>query len=374
MSELEMMIANGDFVELDSSREYERYLNLIDKVCQYVSDWHANLIQGGDLEASYISDFLKRLTFTMKIFRMKCQYNSLKSPPLDLNESGFPNFLAFSELETDLKLKDERLSVLPAKSLLIEQMIDHMLTKRTEPRELLGQMADRSYLEELTRRSLFLPYNHGGLELRAETDKYRKYVFSWACFDFKTNMPYFHVLAFDQDIEEEKFDSRSNNYVEFLQVIKNEGSHTPTLGVLASAIDNSLKGIHPKVLKRVRIGPVLSAEFSREKDPEPLIGLIKEFGQSGDFAVKIMSEIIFSARQEKKQTPLLDFGRAKKVREVFSIPSSDLKCFERSASKVYENLILPHHLLQQIVNDPRFSGYADMGKVVYNKEGELYVI
>jgi hypothetical protein len=374
VTELNRMIRDGDFVELDSSDEYTKYLNIIDRVCKYVDAYHTGVIQGGDFEAKYISTFLEKLRFTMKMFRLKCLHNSSKHPPLDLNESGFPNYMAFSELETDLKLRDERLSVLPIKDLLIEQMIDHMISKKTDPSDLLGQMADRNYLEQISKKNLFLPYNHGGLELRAETEQYRKYVFSWACYDFSTNMPYCHVLAFDQDIEEERFENLGQNYIQFLQIIKSEGSRTPTIGVMASSIDNNVKGIHPKVLKRVRVGPILSANFSREKDPEPLIGLLKEFGQEDDFAVKILSEIIFSSRQENKQTAFLDFGRAKKVREVFAIPSSDIKCFERSASKVYENIIMPHHFLQLVIDDPRFAEYEDVGKVVYSKEGNLYVV
>ena len=105
------------------------------------------MIEGGDVEAPAIAKFLEKLCFTMKVLRLKCLFNPSHDLPLDLNESGFPNHRAFSDLGTDLLRKNERLLTSLPEEMLKDQMVEHMFSKFEDPEDLLWQMADRRFLE-----------------------------------------------------------------------------------------------------------------------------------------------------------------------------------------------------------------------------------
>jgi hypothetical protein len=371
------MKERGDFVELESSDDYARYFNHLTRVFQILISWYKNLIDGGATEERLVTGFLKRMLFNVDMLRLKHYHNPHNQPHLDLNASGFPHILTIMELEADLRIKPERLPTLSPRNTLIELMLNEMFEKRQEPIELLRQMAETEYYTLLDENKLLLAFTPGVLELREDRRPgYRKYQYSWACYDPHSNMIHMHLFAFDHDKTEEPLQSRGPAFNRFLQVIKTEGSRAPTVGVLASSIDEALISVHPKVLKRVRIGPITCPRFSRESNPESMLGFLKQYGEEDDFAVRLASEIIISERQVERSRGLLSFGRAKRVREHFAIPDpdADLQCFTQQASQVYDHLFLPHAVLQEVVGDPNFAPYEAMQKVVYTRKGELHAV
>ena len=373
---LDEMRKTGDFVELESSDEYARYFNHLTRVFRFLIQWYQNLINGGATEERRVTGFLARMLFTVNMLRLKHFYSPTHQLHLDLNDSGFPHTLTIMDLETDLRAKNERLQTLSPRNMLIELMLTEMLEKKQEPTDLLRQMAETEYFSSLDENRLVLAFTPGELELKATQPDHRKYMYSWACYDFESSMLYVHVFAFDQDIRDEPLEKRGAAFNRFLEVIKGEGSRVPTVGVLASSIDEALDAIHPKILKRVRIGPIICPRYSQEADPEPMLGFLKRAGTESDFALKMSSEFIISDRQVEQPRRILGLGRAKRVREHFVIPDSqdDLRCHDRHASEIHDYMILPHHVLQEVVNDPDFAPYQSMQLITYTKEGEVYAV
>lgn len=160
-----------------------------------------------------------------------------------------------------------------------------------------------------------------------------------------------------------------------MQVVKHEGSRAPDLAILAAAIDDGLEEIHPKVLKRVCIGPVFSRHLVRDEEysEDPLCRgltqlLLKECGPE-DFVLFFDDEIVFS----KDQQLIRKLFAASRVREVFHIPEDDLEAYKRRASVVHRNVILPHALLQHIDGaGSELPGFDECRKITYTEEGELH--
>jgi hypothetical protein len=374
MTHLQGMVEKGDFVQLESADEYAAYLQHLSRVFRFLIEWYKKMIDGGNTEQRLLTGFLGRMMFTVEMLRLKHLYSPSYNLELDLNESGFPHSLAIMELETDLRLKQEKLLTLQPRGALLQQLLDGMFRDKKVDDEALWLMADREYYSSIDANKLLLAFTPGELQLTDDEPTCRKYFFSWACYDFSTNMPYIHLLAFDQDKSEESLEARGTAYHHFVEVIKAEGSRVPTVGMLASQIDEALRAIHPKVLKRVCIGPILCPRFSRDVEPEPMLELLKQFGGPNDFALRLMSEIVISKYQVSKPGGLLSFGRAKRIKEVFQISESDLRCYEHKATVIHDHLLYPHKVRQQVIDDPRFAQYVNCEQIVYTNEGEIHVV
>ncbi len=320
-------------------------------------------------ETGAVSFFLSRMLYTLDVFRKKYTYNPAHTLQVDLTDSGFPGFMEIDAITTDLRIRDERLREMPSLRALKKEMLDYMLRYRDEPEEILCRVSERASLEALDPDRMFLTFTPGPLPRLNETgEKFRNYTFSWACYDFATNRPYIHIMIFDQDITAPPLENRGHNWQEFLEAVQSEGSRAPGIGVIALGLDTLLKEIHPKVIKRICIGPLCSRQFSRT--PENLVELLdKKAENEEDFILLFDDEIIFSSSQVISKS-IFSYGQ---VREIFHIPETDLACYERKASIIHRHMIAPHNILQHMDFSGDFREYADCAIITYDKEGGLYV-
>lgn len=357
-----------DCATFDSSDEYARYFNHLCTVfSRLIQCYHSDTDANYEIHSIHI--YLKKFLYTIEALRKKYTYNPAHSLKVDLTESGFPNFLEISYLAVDLLSRQQRLIALPPGPMLKQAMLDYMFKYRTEPKEYLWQMSEREYYEMLDEKKLILPFTPGRCELRQEGPKFRSYVFSWACYDFKTNRPYIHILTFDQDADSEPLHWKGANYHQFLEVVKAEGSRVPDVGILALSIDDDLESIHPKVLKRICIGPLHSKGTCAEDDD--LCGLLTQYSHDdSDFILLMKDEIVFSERQETRAGGT--FGGGKKVREIFYIPETDLDLYEHKASRIHRYMLMPHNVLQHMEKKGNMTRFAEHQKLTFDKEGRVH--
>jgi hypothetical protein len=285
-----------------------------------------------------------------------------------LTESGFPSFQEISYLATDLLVRDEELLKIPSENMLRTAMTDVMLQKGADPTDIVERLSKRKYYEGLLSDKIILPFTEGTLALASKNEQTRSYILDWACFDFKSNRMYVHVLAFEQDAYMPPLEDRGSNWDEFISLVHDEGSRVPEIGILAMLIDQQFEAIHPKVLKRVCIGPIYSTLFSG--DENPLTELLLKSERSDDFIIVCKDEIVFSKRQE-----LTGGLFGKKLREIFSIPNTDRDCYESKASIIQRYMLIPHALLQILVaNSDMATKYRAYKKYTFENGGRVYEI
>jgi hypothetical protein len=353
---------------LENNDEYSRYFNHLCTVFSRLLSCYKTTDVENLYEVHAVHIYLTKFLYTIEALRKKYTHNPAHTLRVDLTESGFPNFLEISYLSIDLLNRQDRLNALPPASMLKQGMLDHMFKYREEPKALLWQMSEREYYEMLDEKNLFLPFTPGRLELRGEANGFRNYLFSWGCYDFRSNRPYLHLLTFDQTATADPLQWKGANYNQFLEVVKAEGSRVPDVGILALAIDSDLEDIHPKVLKRICIGPLHSSMACAGDDD--LCNLITTYGKAQEeFILLLKDEIVFSQRQQ-----VVSRGESspQRVREVFYIPEADLDCYEHRASRIHRYMLLPHHVLQSMMADEQRSQYPQHRKLSFDEEGNVH--
>ena len=343
-------IKDPNFAFLSGEDEYARYFNLLNLVFDRVLKSYQGR-SADSHEANSVADFLKRLRFDIEALRVKWTYNSETRPLwVDLTDSGFPNFMEIDSLKTDLASKPDRLKMLMPESLLKAQILDRLLEDGTDSPEVLKQLSERAYLEMIETEKLFLPFTPGTLAPMGQKNDQRNYVFSWGCYDFATSRPYIHLMAFDQDADQQPLEEGGDRFREMMGVVRAEGSRAPDVKILALAIDDALEPIHPKIIKRICIGPLYARSLLQNKEidgenVQQIIfrDLLENCAREDDFVLMISDEIIFSREQSITKRLLSSKSR---VREIFAIPEEDPRCFSRGASVVHNNLLMPHNFLQ----------------------------
>lgn len=372
-----------NFGTLDSDDSYAQYFNLLSNAFSWLLACYSSGAPES-YEAGIVPGFLRKLLYTIEVLRVKYTYGSMHNRSLwvDLTDSGFPNSQEIMNITQDLLTRKERLRVLPVKSIRKSILLDTMLLPPHEaPRELLWQLSEREYLEMLDEEKLFLLFTPGEIVCRGEDNKCRNYIYSWACYDFHSNRPYIHLMTFDQDKYKEPLEAKGTAYYEFLQVVKGEGSRAPDVAILAIGIDEALESIHPKIVKRLSLGPLYgkllfdNKEVAEEEPRQNAMRKILTAYARGknDFLLFSSDDIVFSKAQQVVRGILNPRG---KVREIFAITETDPECFAKHASVINHYLLLPHWILQNINPEeiqetvPEFNRCQ---KITYNDRKEVEI-
>lgn len=353
------LASDPNFATLATSEEYARYFGLLERVFRLLLGCY-RLQSGPDpappnLEAQLVAESLARLLGSVTSLHMKYAFTGEGDRRLviDLTQSGFPNFTELAALERDMLRRDELMRDLPPTALLKRALLDHLIGALSEPELVLRELAQRTYLERLTVAGTFTPFVQGRLMLRGIVKGVRSYLFSFACYDFQTNRPYVHLMTFDYDDSNDPLEKSESQWRRFIEVIRAEGSRAPDVGVLALAIDDALEFVHPKIVKRVCVGPLYSPilfafrpDCGTDERETILRKLLPSRGaREDDFMLFVTDEIIFSKRQEVSRSLFSPQG---KVREVFAIQETDLECYARRASVINRYVLMTHHLLQHL--------------------------
>ncbi|MCI5145365.1 MAG: hypothetical protein D3923_07485, partial [Candidatus Electrothrix sp. AR3] len=294
--------------------------------------------------------------YTFDLLRIKYLFSQSDSLKIDKSDSGFVNFYEISQLETDLD-RAVQTGLEQKGQTLKDQIVVHLLEKKNDPESLLGQMAEAVYLQRLKRKKLFLFFNQGQLIPLKTGDQKRKYLYSWACYDKTSNRPYIYLLEFEQDNEAEALEENQDALKEFIKIIRSEGSRAPAVGIVAMAIDQRLEQIHPKMLKRICIGPIYSRSFSIDL-PENTEKLLQQGDEGRKFVFHLTEQFVFSMGQSiiKDQKVLGNILTKERVRERFYIPKpTDVDEYavyneleEQKASLIRKTVLMPYKLHQHV--------------------------
>jgi hypothetical protein len=372
-----------DFALLAGGDDYTRYFNILTKSWNLLLKLYEQRGGGDTYEARAIHQSLERLLYTVKVLRMKYSYSPADRRLLwvDLSESGFPNAQDMGNLSVDLIKRQERLRDLMPASILKQIALDSMMKEQAEPTDTLWELAERSYLEMLDDTNLFLPFNMAADDIAIRPSKnkreFRSYSCAWSCYDFRTNRPYLHLLTFDQDKDERPLEKANVNQLKLLEVLQAEGSRVPDVGILAMAIDSAIETIHPKILKRIGLGPLytsmlLQQELKQQTDdaqaakPRVLLELLGNHAESDDVILCFTDEIVFS--QQQRVTP------TSHVREVFYLPNDDPESYARRASVVHKYVLLPHSVSQHLTDDIllQVPELQNARVITYDSQGAIY--
>lgn len=336
------------FTELDRSvlKYHDNYVEYFDHLRKVFSSLITSFKERSSddpREVDIIKQFIQRFLNTIEAFRMKYVFDEEDAMRIDLTDSSFPNHLEFRKLLHDLENRDNLLANMPSEENLKQNVLDHLFHNRKKPSKLLGQLGKRTYLEQLKEEELFLPFTPGELIFISRNDKEqtRRNLYSWGSYDTVTNRPFIYVMIFDQDMSEPALHSDKAKATELVNEIQKIKRDSSPLRLLASQIDEAFPTLHPKILKRIDIGP-LHGRYS--KDDTALSRIAKTYFTDEDFIFVFTTEIVFSVGS-KKSGGLFKSGD---IREIFFVDESNKDCMERNVSAVHKYMLAPHSVVQHL--------------------------
>lgn len=353
-----------EFATLQGEDADTRYPQQVQRASAILLAWYKerSMTDGSNVkdtfESEHMRTMLERFLNTAGVLRLKHAYRSADGEGrlrVDLTESGFFNRHEISTLMVDLATKEANLRDLPPEAFLKKDILNYLFANKQEPADLLYKIGLRNYLASLDQDKLFLPYVPGRLiEWNDGIEKgQRGYITGWAAYGSEKNAPYTYLMHFTQDANRPSLllPEGAADRQELADVIRTEGSRVPPLAVVADQIDDQVNPIHPKFLKRTRIGPFYSrllleqrTEMDLTATEKALLDLLRAYGAENDFILQTSEEILFSAGEYQGKRFLLPT----KMRQVFYIPPTDREAYEGGASKIYHYCIMPYRILQNI--------------------------
>lgn len=329
---------------LENNVEYERYFKFVTHVLRAFTTTFAPRDGAQEDEVLIIRDMAQRFLLSVKALGLKYLFEESDRMKIDLTASGFPNHLELRKLTADLARWKE--GSVPAINVdnLKRQLLDRLIKGDSEYEAILEKLALSQYHQALEREGLFAEFVPGNLrELKVfnEAKATKRFLCSWASFDPVTNRPFVYLMVFDNDPDGERT-QRVDLDPHFVDMIRKCTHNTAPLKVVAADIDEAYAWVHPKVLKRIDIGPILGAYDRTEDD------VAKQIGQhipSGHFVLHVTTEIVFSVGQEKRSTGLLSKSE---LREVFHVDETNKDCMERMVSEVQSHLFTTHTVMQYL--------------------------
>lgn len=288
---------------------------------------------------------------------------------IDRSDSGFPVFREFLNIANDLIQLDKHLEQLPDRDTLRAEMVDHILMDRTSPRQLQIAMSQRVYYELLRDKPMFLSQNHPqAMWLGNISPQRRQYLIHWAVYDSQTNLPVIYMMVLEDTGAVASLTQDEKRWPQVQMHLMAQSLSSLKLVTIAMGLDKDFEDLHPKMLRRIHVGPMYSHAFTQQHGPLREV-LEEAAGEAGlDWALTWMTETLVSAKTEQRSTGV--FGKADKEIYEIDLYSRDEK--ENGASRVDRSLILPFRPYQVLAHrDP--PDLRGVRKFVVGEDGALLV-
>ncbi len=226
----------------------------------------------GELETEIVENYLKLLASSFEALSIKYLLTGLvhnKLPAnleIDQTDSGFPVFREMMALGEDGKQAQARLLDLPDKATLKGDMIDHVLKYKTMPRDLQFAMSQRVYHETLLERPLFYARNELKLRpLEADRDDVLRYLAYWAVYDSQRNLPNIYLMVLDSS-HSAPLASEHDLRRRVVDHLLAQSLSSLKLVTIATGFDKDFPELHPKLIKRIHVGPMYANRFTKHGD------------------------------------------------------------------------------------------------------------
>lgn len=309
------------------------------------------------IQVDVIESYLGALanTFTSLSYKhLMAQHVSNALPQqleIDRRNSGFPVYRELLQMANDMAQTDRHLSSMPDRETLKSEMVDHILTERTPPRALQFAMSQRIYFEQLRDRALYLSQNHPQaiwLDKADTAGKREHFLIHWAVYDSQESLPaiYFMVV---EDSGKTALPRDERRWPGVQSHLLAQSISALKLVTIASGVDKDFDDLHPKLLRRIHVGPMYSHAFTEQTGPLRDV-LAEAAGEPGlDWALSWTTETLFSAKTERHSSGLF----SEVEREVYHLDYYARSAAESGASRVDRSLIVPYRPYQVLADrDP----------------------
>ena len=282
-------------------------------------------------------------------------------------ESGFPVFQNVLELEKDRNTAAERLAAIPDAQTLRAEMADFILRNRAFPEALQSRMAERIYLESLSKGEVFSPVIlpetvHVGVNRQNGRPVC---VVVWGAFDGSQTLPMIYIAVIEDSSDNMvKMLVRGDGTLDpdidiplpvggllnpehaarFDDFITRNSSYALTPATIAANLDRDFPTLHPKQLRRFVLGPFYSAGITENNDR--INGILSKVRRSGDaWLLTWTQQEVFSSAERPAER---GFFSSTPARQEFHIDTSNLEAARMGVSTYQKHALVPHEAYQAL--------------------------
>lgn len=270
---------------------------------------------------------------------------------IDKSDSGFPVYQELLQMAADAMQARDHLKSLPDQRRLKKDMVNHILTEHTPPSQLQYAMSQRLYYEFLQGANLFLTNNDPQAIWRWSSDKEqkRRYLVHWASYDSQTNVPAIYLMELE-DTGKRGLPSDEKRWPRVQSHLMAQAVSTLKLLTIATGFDKDFDRLHPKVLRRIFLGPMYSHTFTQQSGPLRDVLADAQGGPGEDWALTWQVETLVSEGSKEEKSGIF----SKADRQVYKIDPADFKASAAGTTDLNRALILPHKAYQVLrEKDPK---------------------
>ena len=367
----------SDHQALTDAAATRRYFAKFERIIGHLHDVTAQQRMGGGpiakAQIGIVGTYLEMLanTFTALSYKHLVAHSLTNALPqkleIDRRDSGFPVAREVMQMANDLAQIDSHLEGMPDQATLKQEMTEHILMERAFPRRLQFAMSQRIYFETLRDHPSFLPQNHPqAVQIaRDGVDTRPTYLIHWAVYDSQESLPAIYLMVVEDSgrmplpQDESRWPAaQSHLLAQSITGLK--------LMTIATGFDKDFDDLHPKLVRRIHVGPMYSHTFTEQEGPlrDVLAEAVGEAGQ--DWALAWTVETLVSIKTETVSTGF--FSEAE--REIFEVDYYAENDAESGASRVDRALILPARPYQVLADrDP--PGLRRVRKYVVGDSGSV---
>jgi hypothetical protein len=318
-----------------------------------------------DLVAQTVAEYLQRLDASFDCWRNRLGFTERFR--ISRAESGFPVFQNVLELENDKREAKVRLAAIPPAEILRDEMADFILRHREFPRDLQKSMAERIYLETVTKGEVFSPFVLPVTIRVSVNPKTMRpfYVVHWGIFDGASNLPLIYMAVIEDSSDDMiralvRKDGKLNPGVQiplpvggllnpdlarrFDEFAAKNSAYSLSPVTIATSLDKDFPELHPKQLRRVILGPFYTAGITEHN--QKVTDVLERVRNPEDawLLTWTMQEVFSTAEKPGKR----GIWSSEPSREEFHINTDDLEAARQGVSHYEQHALVPHEAYQAL--------------------------
>lgn len=352
-----------------------RYFAKFDRILDHL-DAVAELAVSSDrleqVERNVLRGYLQALTATFEAlsnkYLMSGRVSSLlpKSLSIDTTDSGFPVYAELLQMANDAHQVDQHLGAMPAAAELKKDMVRHILNELDVPLKLQFALSQRLYYESLAKGGLYWAQNDPQVVWTGnQGEERRHYVIHWATYDSQVNIPTVYLMLLE-DTGATALPRDGKRWPQVQAHLMAQSVSALKMVTIAQGFDRDFDDLHPKLFRRIHVGPMYSDTYTNQSGP--LAGILADAkgGPGTDWALAWTVETLLSERVETE--PKGFFSTVE--REIFKLNHFGQTEEETGATEVRRSLILPQAPYQVLAErDP--PGFRGVRKFVVSEAGQI---
>jgi len=324
-------------------------------------------------EAKVVSGYIGAIGRTFQALSMKYLMTGRGSGSVfgelafDAVESGFPVFRELMIMANDALQAEKHLRGAMSEADLKGEMIRTIVGDLDIPTRLQFALSQRLYYEEILSGDLFWVQNDPEIIWLGNVggEDRRRYLVHWAVYDSQINLPTLYLMELE-DTGRRSLPMDQHRWPDVQSHLMAQSVAGLKLLTIALGFDTDFDDLHPKNLRRIRVGPMYSSAFTRQSGPIRQVLESADAPAGEDWALAWTLEELESERVEEVKSGW--FSTAE--REIFALDPFGGQGAAAGATRIDRSVILPERPYQVLaeLNPP---GFGDVRKFVVGTGGRV---